>query len=223
MALSTGANASTEHFPDSEWIDFVHNLLSVTRASEMRAHVDEGCPECVGSLGLWKFVDQYSVAAAQCQPPERLLRAVEGLYSDYDPWRWVRESARWAQRVFDSLQQPSITFVRGPIRGDRHLVYEADPFTIDVTMRADPAQNSLLMLGQVLNSHHPEQAPQDVHVMVLSGEKLIAKTVAAGSGEFEVRCDAQPDLSLFISIRGERAIGLSLSESETAAAAGSAT
>jgi hypothetical protein len=53
---------------------------------------------------------------------------------------------------------------------------------------------------------------------VLGGEDMIAKTIAAENGEFELRCDEHPHLSLFISIRGERAIGLSLRDSTNAEA-----
>jgi hypothetical protein len=201
------------HFSEGDWVDFVRGLLPMSRDSELRSHIDQQCPECVEALAFWKLLFASVTREAQHEPPEHVLQAAERLYARHKPWRWLTASARWAELVFNSLQQPSPAFVRGQISSDRHLVYKAEPFTIDVTLTADVATNSLLMLGQILSSQNPDQSTNEVHVLVLSGENLIAKTIATESGEFELRCDANADLSLFISIRGERVIGLSLRES----------
>jgi hypothetical protein len=201
------------HFSEGDWVDLVHELLPVSRASEVRLHIDQQCPECLESLAFWEGLDASLAKESWREPPEDVLRTVERLYAVRKPWQWLRASARWAELVFNSFQQPSLAFVRGSASLDRHLVYNAEPFVIDVTVITDVAGNGLLMLGQVLNSQNPSYDNNEIHVLVLNGEDLVAKSVATESGEFELRCDARADLTLFISIRGEREIALALDES----------
>jgi hypothetical protein len=47
-------------------------------------------------------------------------------------------------------------------------------------------------------------------VVLLSGERLVAKTAANPSGEFEFELGDEKGLQLFINIRGQRAIGIGL-------------
>jgi hypothetical protein len=201
------------HFSEGDWVDFIHALLPVPRDSEIQLHIDEHCPECLEALAFWERVDGSLAQEWRYEPAEHILRAAERLYAVHKPWRWLKASVRWAELAFNSFQQPSLAFVRGPALSDRHLVYKAEPFIIDVTFSTDPARNSLLIIGQILNSQEPSQGTNEIHVLVLNGEELVAKSVATDNGEFEIRCDAHADLSLFISIRGEREIGLALHES----------
>ena len=133
---------------------------------------------------------------------------------------WLRASADWASTVFDSLWQPLPAGIRGSMTDVRHLVYDAEPYVIDVTVRADPVQASLSLLGQIMNARTSGQSSgEETHVVLLSGEQILAKTVAASSGEFELLCEMCSDLSLFISVRGARAIALSLADSGKATSA----
>ncbi len=201
------------HFLPSEWVDSVRGLLPPGRTVELQSHLDQRCPDCVEALGFWSRLAELLARESTYRPPGHLLRAVENLYIQQKPGRWLRAAARWAELVFDSFQQPSMAFVRGLARSDRHLVYEAAPFVIDVTLKTDAKQNSMSMVGQILRSENSDQGTSEVHVVLLSGEELIAKTVASENGEFALECDAHPNLNLFISIRGDRAIGISLCDS----------
>jgi hypothetical protein len=184
----------------------------------VRLHIEQRCPECLEALAFWELLAVSVPQEPRHEPPERVLEAVEQLYTLHRPWRWLTAAARWAEIVFNSFQQPSLAFVRGSVSSDRHLLYKADPFIIDIKLTVDTARNGLLLLGQILNFQNSDQSMNDIHLLVLSGDDLITKTIAAENGEFELRCDAHPDLSLFISIRGERAIGLSLRDSMNAEA-----
>jgi hypothetical protein len=45
------------HFSEGDWVDLVHELLPVSRASEVRLHIDQQCPECLESLAFWEGLD----------------------------------------------------------------------------------------------------------------------------------------------------------------------
>ncbi len=201
------------HFSASDWVDSVRGLLPPSQNLTLQSHLDRRCAECLKSFEFWTQLAGCLTQERRYRAPEVLLEAIERLYTREKPWRWVRATARWAELVFDSIRQPSPVFVRGGADQDRHLIYEAEPFVIDVTLKTDKNLNSLSMVGQILKSENPGESESEVHVVLLSGPDLIAKTVASKSGEFALECEAHDDLSLFISVRGERAIGLSLCES----------
>jgi hypothetical protein len=125
----------------------------------------------------------------------------------------LKTAAHWAELLFDSLQQPSVVFVRGMPASERHLVYQASPFVIDVRLKTNGNGNNLSLAGQILRTDADSESNDVIYVVLLSGGELIAKTLASQGGEFALECELRQDLSLFISVRGERAIGISVSES----------
>lgn len=202
------------HFSDGSWIDFVNGVLLPPQESELQSHLDRACEECLNDFAAWILVHE-SLSRTEYQPPEHLLLSVERLFAPAKPWRWLNEVARWAELTFDTFQQRSPVFVRGVQPGDRHLVYEAEPFVIDVTVKTETDLSDVLIAGQILNTTASDQAANEAYVLVLTGNELVARAVANENGEFELRCERQDELNLFISIRGERAIGLSLNDSST--------
>ena len=119
-----------------------------------------------------------------------------------------------ARLVFDSSRHAAAATVRGSVPLSRQFLHKAEPFVIDVRVESEPAQNRVWLMGQVLNSKKPEMRIEGVDVVLLSGERLLAKTETNLSGEFEFELDHEKDLQLFINIRGQRAIGIVLPDSE---------
>ncbi len=139
-------------------------------------------------------------------PPGQAAQDVLAGYSVLKPWRWLTEIARRTELIFDSFRQPMPAFVRGSASPSRRLVHEAEPFVID--LRLESVRDRLYLIGQILNSEKPDQAMYGVDILLLEGEDLVARTKASSSGEFELQCDHDRALRLFINIRGHRAIGI---------------
>jgi len=81
-------------------------------------------------------------------------------------------------------------------------------------VESEPAKKRVWLIGQVLNSEKPDMKMEGADVVLLSGERLVAKTTTNPSGEFEFEYPAESGLQLFINIRGRRAIGLVLPDPE---------
>ena len=204
----------TSHFSSADWLDSIRGLLEEQRARQLRMHVEQQCPECTSALALWSSVAHCLEHEPEYQPSPELLRAAQQEFTIEKPWKWLREVACWAKRFFDTAQQPRPAFVRaqtaGPDSVDRRFLHEAPPFIIDLTVKTAPGEKSITLIGQILDSQSPDQELQNVDLVLLSGEDLVAKTTANGCGEFTLECDVRPDLNLFISVRGEQAIGIPL-------------
>jgi hypothetical protein len=203
------------HFSPAEWVDFTRGLLSEQETAVLQSHLDQRCEECLRSAGLWRAVQECLSAAVQYRVPDRLLTSLRTAYTAHKPWRWLLETARWAELSFDTLRHPVPALVRGSTPSSRQLVHEAEPFVIDLRLEADPVRNRVLLIGQILDSDHPEKPMGGVDVILLNGEELLAKTRASSSGEFNLQCERENDLRLFINIPGQSPIGIDLIDGKT--------
>ncbi len=208
-----------DHFSPADWIDFTRGLLSGPESAALQSHLDQGCEECLKSWNVWRSVHECLSPETQYRPPDQALKYVRAAYVADRPWKWLVEAARWAELVFDSLRQPAPAPVRGSTSLGRQLVHEAEPFVIDVRLETDAKRNRILLIGQILDSEHPNEPMRGVDILLLNSEDLIAKTRASSSGEFDLQCERADNLRLFINIRGQRAIGIALPDVETRTAA----
>ncbi|MFL6353815.1 MAG: hypothetical protein ACJ74Z_18475 [Bryobacteraceae bacterium] len=195
------------HFSAEGWFDFARGTLSPAQRASMQSHLDGECNQCFKLLEIWQTVLATVAREAAYRPPTSAVRFVKAAYLSERPWRWLPKVARMAQLVFDSFRQPAAA-VRGSMPCARHFLHKADPFVIDVRVEPEPEQKRVWLMGQVLNSEKPNMQIEAVDVVLLSGERLLAKTATTPSGEFTFEYQDQRGLQLFINIRGRRAIGI---------------
>lgn len=199
-------------FLPADQTDFARGLLARSKTATFDFYVDQRCEGCV------ERSDRSRVG--RLLPPARhLAGGSSGKYPKacvaYKSWRRLVETARWADLNFDSLRQTALSPVRGSTSSSRRLVYKAEPLVIDVRLETDAVQGDIFVIGQILNSDHPDGLMCGIDVILLNGEGLIAKTIASSSGEFELQCARERNLRLFINIRGQRAIGIVLPDIES--------
>ncbi len=204
-----------DHFPAGDWIDLARGLVEESKAAPMRAHLDRACRDCVQSSETWQLISELFAREAAYRPPDGAVRTVKAAYVPETRVKWLPEIAQFAQLIFDSFRQSATAMVRSAMQASRQLVHEAAPFTIDVRMERDARRNRVYLAGQILNSQSPEKVPAAVDVVLLSGERLLKRTLANASGEFDLDFDSEANLQLFINIRGERAIGIVLPDPDS--------
>jgi hypothetical protein len=197
-----------EHFPAGDWIDFARGVLPADRADLIQAHLRRDCSECRRSSEIWGLVVSFS--AKDYRPPDDVVNAVKAAYFPARPERWLPQIAEVARLIFDSFKEPELAMVRAPFPSSRLLVHEATPFTIDLRLDSDPRRNRISLMGQILNSGHPDKSAGKIDVILLSGDRLVQKTSANAAGEFDLELAPEDNMQLFVNIRGQRAIGIAL-------------
>lgn len=203
-----------DHFPPENWVDLARGLLPPAAAAPMKVHLEQRCAECVKASETWRLIVEFCSREVHYEPDPAILRIVKAAYTPATPWNWARNAAHSSKLVFDSWRHPSPAMVRGSQPVTRQLVHEADPFVIDLRLESDPARRRIFLMGQILNSENPENVTADVDIVLLSGEKLIGTARVNTSGEFDMEMGPDPNLHLFINIRGQRAIGIPLPDLE---------
>lgn len=208
------------HFSADEWVDFTRGLLPPAKAALMQAALDENCGECRSSLQLWSTILESLPREREYQPSEAALGAVKKAYIPQKPWKWMLSAAEFAHVLFDSLQEPALAGVRSSAKASRQITVEAKPYVIDLQLESDFTRKRVSLTGQIFNSDHSKMAVNGADVVLLSFDELIRKTKANDLGEFYLDFGGEENLRLFISIRGERAIGIALPKLESSEADG---
>lgn len=203
------------HFSSEYWCDFVRSIAPPEQGLLMQRHLDDGCEECVKASEVWGNLQKITHREAAYSPPASAVHVVKAAYAGEHRWRWLPKISRMARLIFDSSFQTAPAAVRSSMLSGRQFLHEAEPFVIDLRVEAEPARRRVSLIGQVLNSKKPESRMEGVDVVLLSGERFVAKTAANSSGEFELEFGNERGLQLFINIRGHRAIGIVLPDSES--------
>jgi hypothetical protein len=198
------------HFSQSNWVDFIRNVLTPAEHARMQRHLDEDCNECRRVFEIWHRVARCFLKNKAYSPPENAVSLVKASFVPPESWTNFSKLARLARLVFDSNRGPAVACIRGIKSTSRQLLHEAEPFVIDIRLESEPGRRTGLLIGQVLDRRFPNKTVGNIDVVLLSGEDFVSKTSANASGEFEFGFGLKNDLKLFIDIRGERAIGIVL-------------
>ena len=105
----------------------------------------------------------------------------------YLPWG-PRETCGLPQVVFDSFLQPVVCGMRSAGAGARRMVYNVDPFLIDLQIELGSDKRTLVITGQLVDSRRQESSARDVLVVVsnLRGEVVFATTDKFGEFRKEI-------------------------------------
>lgn len=197
------------HFPPQDWVDYVRGLGSAEQLSKMQRHLEDGCEKCHGDAEIWRIIVECLSREPSFEAPEATTRKVKAAFA-FEKTARRFAPAQIAHLLFDSWLQPGAVAARAAVQDTRQLMYQAEPFVIDLRMESDPSRQLVLLTGQVLNSNTPEGVPEPVEVVMLRDEEVVAKTSANASGEFDITCPAGHELRLLLSIRDQRAVALVL-------------
>jgi hypothetical protein len=201
------------HFSAAGWFDFARGTLPPEERAAMQHHLDQDCDRCFKVLNMWQTVLDTVRREPAYRPSANAVRCVKAAYLSESRWKWLPQMARMARLVFDTSHHAAAA-VRSSVPCSRQFLYKAEPFVIDLRVELEPSQSRVWLMGQVLNARKPDMKTEDVDVVLLSGERLVAKTTTNPAGEFEFEFDDGKGLQLFINIRGQRAIGIVLPDSE---------
>ena len=101
--------------------------------------------------------------------------------------------------LFDSFLQPALAGSRSTAMspmGVREIVFQADPYQIDIQVEAKAEHNRLVVTGQLLDVSHPERVGLDVPVIFSGLRGTVVQTVTNQFGEFRVELENSGDLEL---------------------------
>jgi hypothetical protein len=103
-----------------------------------------------------------------------------------------------AQMIFDSFRNPLPTGgIRSLLAGVRHLAYQHQKTTIDLTIEHIPESGRLSFVGQVLGGDE-KRKNEGLSVLLVGGTGTLARTATNEFGEFHMEFDSPQNANLEI-------------------------
>src|SRR5580692_2957743 len=126
------------HYDIGEWADYVRNLLSGARRSDLDQHLAGGCEECSAVVGFLREVSNTAATDRFYQQASAgLATGACEIFSGYPrnlARRGVLDTLRAlvGQLTFDSASQLYPSGARGAHTNTRQLMYQAGGYCVDL-------------------------------------------------------------------------------------------
>jgi hypothetical protein len=200
-----------EHFPTEQWIDFVREKGPKKR-KEMQRHIDEQCPQCSKSMNAWRVVMAQVQQSNRTTPPQASVRAVKAGFALRNVVAFPSGKLDLATLQFDSDQQPLAAGMRSGSASARQLLYRSGSVCIDMRMEPTPRSESIVLVGQILDSMNPSHGLGGVPVSLLSKGDTVSRKRTNDNGEFDFGLELGRDMQLVFGIERTRTIVVAVPE-----------
>jgi predicted anti-sigma-YlaC factor YlaD len=186
-----------KHIAQEKLAEFVRESLPQADAAVVREHL-HGCSECSRIAGLFREVVKVGANEAAYEPPAGIVQIAKAYFATQQSR--AQQSSSAFELLFDSLTQPITAGARASVASARQLLYRVG--TVYVDMRVDSENNSdrAALVGQMLDSAHPNHPVAGVPVVLLDGRKNVASTISNNNGEFHLEFDLKSNLRLSVTV-----------------------
>ncbi len=199
-----------EHFSTKNWIDFVRGSADPTAKLAMQQRLDEECAECLRNVNTCRLVMQQTRRSNRSEPPDASLRAVKAGFALRKVVSFPSGKLDLATLQFDSDRQPLAAGLRGGQATARQLLYKSGSVCIDMRMEPKPGSETIVLIGQLLDSMHPGHGIGGVPVSLLSKGNTLLRKQTNAAGEFDFGLEPRSDMQLVFGIGNSRTIVVSV-------------
>lgn len=150
------------------------------------------------------------------EPPIWAVQAVKasfGARQGIAPEKGILELAKL---LFDSALQPALAGVRGTASISRQLLYKAGSVRIDMRMQPKPGSDSMVLMGQLMDSASPDHGMSGITVSLLCKGNTVSRGCTNDVGEFDFGMTAQSQLQLVFGIGDRRTIVVPVPDGDSA-------
>jgi hypothetical protein len=120
-----------------------------------------------------------------------------------------------ARLLFDSALQPIAAGVRGSTAVVRQLLYRSGSVCIDMRMQPKLGSDSVVLMGQLLDSAKPAHGISGVPVSLLSKGDTVSRDKTNEVGEFDFGIDALSQMQLVFGMGDSRTIVVPVPDGES--------
>jgi hypothetical protein len=202
-----------KHFSTQNWVDFVRQVADPAVTAEMQQHLDSTCPDCMRNMQLWRFVMEQSEHLKRAEPPASSLRAAKAGFRLRKVVQFPSGKLDLATLHFDSDKQPAAAGVRSGHTSARQLLYRSGTVCIDMRMQPTPGTESMVLIGQLLDTMNPGHGIGGIPVSLLSKGDTVSRKQTNQDGEFDFGLQLSSDMQLVFGIGDSRTIVVAVPES----------
>ncbi len=150
------------------------------------------------------------------EPPAWAVEAVNSSFALRKVVPMTAGKLELARLLFDSALQPITVGVRGSSPVVRQLLYKSSSVCIDMRMQPKPGSDSVVIMGQLLDSAKPDHGVSGIPVSLLCQGDTVSRARTNDVGEFDFGITALDHLQLVFGIGDSRTIVVPVPNGESA-------
>jgi hypothetical protein len=204
-----------KHFSIEDWIDFARQAEGSGKTGAMQQHLDKGCSECSTNLKVWRRVMDIAKPESTFEPPAWAVQAVNSSFALRKVVPFPSGKLELAKLLFDSALQPMAAGMRGSSAVVRQMLYKSGSVCIDMRMQPRPGSDSVVLMGQLLDSAKPDHGVSGIPVSLLCEGDTVSRARTNDVGEFDFGITALDHLQLVFGIGGSRTIVVAVPDGES--------
>ena len=145
---------------------------------------------------------------------ELAARVVGSSFAMYEEPPFPADAPEVATLVFDSAQVAVAAGVRGAFASARQLLYKSGSVCIDMRMQPKPGSDSVVLIGQLLDSASPTHGMGDIPVSLVCEGDTVARRKTNNFGEFDFGFETLHHTQLIFGIGKRRIIVVPVPDAE---------
>jgi hypothetical protein len=205
-----------KHFSIDDWIDFARQVEGTVQKAAMQQHLNDGCSKCQKIVETWRHVMDIAKVQNAFEPPAWAVEAVNSSFALRKVVPMTTGKLELARLLFDSAFQPIAVGVRGSSPVVRQLLYKSGSVCIDMRMQPKPGSDSVVIMGQLLDSAKPDHGVSGIPVSLLCQGDTVSRGKTNDVGEFDFGITALDHLQLVFGIGDSRTIVVPVPDGESA-------
>jgi hypothetical protein len=195
-----------QHFTTQDWVDFVRNIGDPVLAVAIREHLAQACAECTENMQVWRGVMEQAKQLNLAEPPASSVSAVRASFRLRNVIPFPSGKLDLAVLQFDSSRQAVAVGIRSGHNSARQLLYKSGSVCIDMRMQPTPGSESIVLIGQLLDSMNPGHGIGGIPVSLLSQGDTLSRQQTNADGEFNFGLESSPEMQLVFGISDNRTI-----------------
>lgn len=150
------------------------------------------------------------------EPPSWAVQGVRASFAVRQAIPLQQGTLELAKLLFDSALQPMPAGMRGTASIVRQLLYKSGSVCIDMRMQPKPGSDSMILIGQLLDSAKPDQGMRGIPVSLLCHGDTVSRGKTNDVGEFDFGITARRQLQIVFGIGDRRTIVVPVPDGESA-------
>lgn len=189
------------HYGLSQLVDFTRDLTSAGETAAICQHL-EACEACNDLASFFGNVVQVTRRAAECEPPQWLLRAAKSVFAPAAQLYPKHVVSIPVELIYDaSMPLPAEGF-RANSPEAWQALYRGGDYWIDLRVEPEAGSVRAALMGQICSSAAENILLKNLQVIVKSGRTVLAETRTNESAEFQLEYDQQSRQQLSIYLHG---------------------
>ncbi len=186
------------HFDNTEWADYVRNVVPAEQREQMLAHLQSGCSRCEKVQAMFSRFAGICMREAAYEVPRFAEQQVKALIGLVRGPRRTALAKLLGSMVYDSLNDPQPVGVRGTHQINRQVLFHAGDYSVDLRFEHEKGSASMVLVGQIANQKAPEESLANVPVILVAGNRELTRSISNTFGEFQLEYVPESDLRLVV-------------------------